>query len=89
MHADLEGQRAATREHLPHREQHPLVVLSRRDRRARRQQQLAAVGVDVRAEQADVVSRGGRGGSRDQVVESPYHRIRALLGEERVEAAEA
>ena len=89
VHADLHGQRPAAVEDLPEREQHAPVVVVRGDRCAGGQEQLAAVRVHVRAEQADAVPRACVGGPGDELIERVRDGLRTGPLHQAVDAAEA
>ena len=76
VHADPDRDRRGGIDDPPQGEQHPLLVVAGDRGRARRQDQLATVGVDVGREERDTLFLGGLLHDRDQLVEATRWRPR-------------
>ena len=73
---------------VAHREQHPLLVVADRPRRAGAEEELPAVGGDVRSEDADLVAIGRLLGSAHDLLDRCGGSLRALGLDQAVELAE-
>ena len=85
---DAHGDREVGFYDAPRRREHPLLLVPADRGRAGREQELAAVRVDVGCEECDVVRCAGLRDGGDERVERDGSLVGALVGEKRVEAAE-